>query len=168
MSRFAHVLGLSLQSGLGLIGALELSGRSSGRPLLESDARKMSDQVKNGGRLSEVLLACKYRPCAANDRLRRGGGGAAENVPARGSTLRPGGNAPDLEPRHDYRTDRHCWSGRRGLDRGFGDLPPDVEYGNTAQVAKRSNELGSGNAHVCGRLDQATRNSRLLLEGFRR
>ena len=62
VSRFAHVLGLSLQSGLGLIEALELSGRSSGRPLLESDARKMSDQVKNGGRLSEVLLTCKYLP----------------------------------------------------------------------------------------------------------
>ena len=62
VSRFAHVLGLSLQSGLGLIEALELSGRSSGRPLLEFDARKMSDQVKTGGRLSEVLLTCKYLP----------------------------------------------------------------------------------------------------------
>ena len=62
VSRFAHVLGLSLQSGLGLIEALELSGRSSGRPMLEADARKMRDQVKSGGRLSEVLLACKYLP----------------------------------------------------------------------------------------------------------
>ena len=59
MSRFAHVLGLSLQSGLGLIEALELSGRSSGRPLPESNARKMSDQVKNGRSLSDVLLTCK-------------------------------------------------------------------------------------------------------------
>lgn len=62
VSRFTHVLGLSLQSGIGLIEALELSGRSSGRPLLESDSRKMSDQVKSGGRLSEVLLACDYLP----------------------------------------------------------------------------------------------------------
>ncbi len=62
VSRFSHVLGLSLQSGIGLIEALELSGRSSGRPLLESDTRKMSDQVKIGGRLSEVLLTCKYLP----------------------------------------------------------------------------------------------------------
>ena len=62
VSRFAHVLGLSLQSRLGLIEALELYGRSSGRPLPESDAGKMSDQVKNGGRLSEVLLTCKYLP----------------------------------------------------------------------------------------------------------
>ena len=62
VSRFTHVLGLSLQSGIGLIEALELSGRSSGRPLLESDSRKMRDQVKNGGRLSEVLLACDYLP----------------------------------------------------------------------------------------------------------
>jgi len=62
VSRFTHVLGLSLQSGIGLIEALELSGRSSGRPLLESDSRKMRDQVKSGGRLSEVLLACDYLP----------------------------------------------------------------------------------------------------------
>lgn len=62
VSRFSHVLGLSLQSGIGLIEALELSGRSSGTPLLESDTRKMSDQVKNGGRLSEVLLTCTYIP----------------------------------------------------------------------------------------------------------
>ena len=62
VSRFTHVLGLSLQSGIGLLEALELSGRSSGRPLLESDSRKMRDQVKSGGRLSEVLLACDYLP----------------------------------------------------------------------------------------------------------
>jgi len=62
VSRFSHVLGISLQSGLGLIEAIEMSGRASGRPLLEIDARKMRDQVKSGGRLSEVLLACKYLP----------------------------------------------------------------------------------------------------------
>jgi len=47
---------------LGLIEAIEMSGPACGRPSLESDARKMRDPVKNGARLSEVLLVCKYSP----------------------------------------------------------------------------------------------------------
>jgi type II secretory pathway component PulF len=62
VSRFAHVLGISAKSGLGLIDAIEMAGRASGRPLLMLDAQKMQDQVKHGGRLSDVLLDCNYLP----------------------------------------------------------------------------------------------------------
>lgn len=62
VSRFCHVFGVSLRSGLGLVDALELAGRSSGRPLLQADAEKMRDQVKVGGRLGDVLLTCTYLP----------------------------------------------------------------------------------------------------------
>ncbi len=62
VSRLWQVLGISLQSALGLIGAIQMSGPASGRPLLESDTRKMRDPVKSGARLSEVLLACKHLP----------------------------------------------------------------------------------------------------------
>jgi type II secretory pathway component PulF len=62
VSRFAHVLGTSLQSGLGLIDALEMAGGSSGRPLLMADTEKMREQVKEGGRLADVMLACAYLP----------------------------------------------------------------------------------------------------------
>ena len=62
VSRFAHVFGVSLRSGLSLIDALELSGKASGRPLLQADAEKMRDQVRVGGRLGDVLLACTYLP----------------------------------------------------------------------------------------------------------
>ncbi len=62
VSRFAHVLGTSLQSGLGLIEALEMAGNSSGRPMLQSDIEKMREQVKDGGRLADVMLACAYLP----------------------------------------------------------------------------------------------------------
>jgi type IV pilus assembly protein PilC len=62
VSRFAHVLGTSLQSGLGLIDALEMAGGASGRPLLLADTEKMREQVKEGGRLTDVMLACAYLP----------------------------------------------------------------------------------------------------------
>ncbi len=62
VSRFAHVLGTSLQSGLGLIDALDMAGGASGRPMLQADAQKMREQVKEGGRLTDVMLACAYLP----------------------------------------------------------------------------------------------------------
>ncbi len=58
VSRFASVFGLTLRSGLSLLDALEMAGRASGRPLLQADAEKMQDQVKQGGRLSDVMLQC--------------------------------------------------------------------------------------------------------------
>ncbi len=62
VSRFATVLGICLQSGLSLLEALEMSGKASGRPLLQRDAEKMRDQVNQGRRLAEVMLACVYLP----------------------------------------------------------------------------------------------------------
>jgi type II secretory pathway component PulF len=62
VSRFSHVLGTSLQSGLGLIDALEMAGGASGRPMLQADTQKMREQVKEGGRLTDVMLACAYLP----------------------------------------------------------------------------------------------------------
>ncbi len=62
VSRFAHVLGTSLQSGLGLIDALDMASGSAARPLLQADVQKMREQVKEGGRLADVMLACPYLP----------------------------------------------------------------------------------------------------------
>jgi len=62
VSRFCHVLGTSLQSGIGLIESLEMSARASGRPLLILDVQKLTEQVKEGGRLADVMLACDYLP----------------------------------------------------------------------------------------------------------
>ncbi len=62
VSRFAHVLGICLQSGLSLLDALEMSGKASGRPMLQADAQKMREQVNHGRRLAEVMLACAYLP----------------------------------------------------------------------------------------------------------
>jgi type II secretory pathway component PulF len=77
LSRFCSVFGLSLRSGLSLIDALEVSGRASGRPLLQADAEKMQEQVKHGGRLSDVMMRCAYLPGFAR-RLLTAGEEAAE------------------------------------------------------------------------------------------
>lgn len=77
VSRFAHVLGISCSSGLSLIDALEMSGKASGRPLLIAEAQKMQDQVKHGGRLSDVLINCSYLP-AFTRRMMAAGEEAAE------------------------------------------------------------------------------------------
>lgn len=60
--RFARILGLGLGSGLGLLESLETAGRASGRPMLMEDAERMVEQVRQGGRLSEVLRTCVYLP----------------------------------------------------------------------------------------------------------
>ena len=62
VSRFAHVLGLSLRAGLGLLEGLELAGSASGRAMLAADVEQMRRQVKGGGMLSEVVQECDYLP----------------------------------------------------------------------------------------------------------
>ncbi len=72
VSRFARVLGISLSSGLGLIESIDMSSRAAARPLLRLDAASMIDQVRNGGRLSDVLRACPYIPSFARRMLAAG------------------------------------------------------------------------------------------------
>ncbi len=62
VSRFANVLGICLRSGLSLIDALEISGRASGRPLMQADSQYLRDQVNRGGRLSDSINNCHYLP----------------------------------------------------------------------------------------------------------
>jgi type II secretory pathway component PulF len=59
-SRFARILGVSLGSGLGLIESLELAGKASARPMLQIEAARLADQVRVGGRLTDVLASCRY------------------------------------------------------------------------------------------------------------
>ncbi len=72
VSRFARVLGISLSSGLGLIESIDMSSRAAARPLLRVDALSMVEQVRNGGRLAEVLRVCPYIPSFARRMLAAG------------------------------------------------------------------------------------------------
>lgn len=70
--RFVSVLGLGLSSGLGLIDSLEMSGRSSGRPMLLADTRIMVNGVMQGQRLTETINQCRYFPGFVRQLLRAG------------------------------------------------------------------------------------------------
>ncbi len=72
VGRFAQVLGLCIRSGLSLIEALDMAGQASGRPMLIADGHRLAEQVKQGGRLSEVLMACSYLPPLARRMLTAG------------------------------------------------------------------------------------------------
>lgn len=60
ISRFSHVLGLSLSSGLGLLEALDLAGRSAARPMLMADVRRMCTEVRAGRRLTAAMDTSTY------------------------------------------------------------------------------------------------------------
>lgn len=72
VSRFMRVFGLSVRSGVGLIDALDLSAKTTGRPRLIEDARRMVEQVRGGGRLKDVLVLCTYLPPFARRMLAAG------------------------------------------------------------------------------------------------
>jgi len=72
VGRFASVFGLCLGSGLGLIESLEMSGRATGRPMLMDDVSKMVQQVRQGGKLGDVLKSCAYLPGFVKQLLRAG------------------------------------------------------------------------------------------------
>jgi general secretion pathway protein F len=72
VARFARVFGLCLNSGLGLIEALSMASKASGRPMLMRDVDRMVDQVRTGGRISTVLVVCEYMPPFAKRMLTSG------------------------------------------------------------------------------------------------
>ncbi len=59
MARFCHVFSLSLSSGVGLIEALDLAGRASGRANVQADARRIAERVRSGGRLTDAMGVCE-------------------------------------------------------------------------------------------------------------
>ncbi|MEC9374458.1 MAG: type II secretion system F family protein [Planctomycetota bacterium] len=65
VARFTRVFAVCLEAGLGLIESLEMSGRSSGRPLLQREVKLMSEQVRQGERLSGAFTSRSYIPSFA-------------------------------------------------------------------------------------------------------
>jgi type II secretory pathway component PulF len=61
-ARFSRVLGISLASGLDVIEAIDIAGRSTGRPIFVNDCTAMADSLRQGERLIDVLQRTQYLP----------------------------------------------------------------------------------------------------------
>jgi type II secretory pathway component PulF len=72
VARFSRVFGLAISSGVGLLDALDMAGRSSGSGMLAADAARMMEQVRSGGRLSQVMGSCGFLPGFAKRMLSAG------------------------------------------------------------------------------------------------
>lgn len=72
LARFARVLGIGISSGLGLIEALSLAGKASGRAALMSDVDRMVAALRTGGRLGECVRTSAYFPVFAKRMLAAG------------------------------------------------------------------------------------------------
>lgn len=72
VARFARVLGVCLNAGIGLIDAVHMAGQAASRPMLRRDADRIIEQVRAGGRLAAVLTVCTYLPPFARRLLAAG------------------------------------------------------------------------------------------------
>ncbi len=63
--RFARVFSIGLGSGLGVIESLEMSGRSTGRPLFAIECEEMADRLRQGDQLGDVIKRSEQLPSFA-------------------------------------------------------------------------------------------------------
>jgi type II secretory pathway component PulF len=72
VARFVRVLGLCISSGIGLLEALDMAGKSSGRHRMRTDAERIARDVRAGGRLSSAMRSATYLPGFARRMLAAG------------------------------------------------------------------------------------------------
>lgn len=60
ISRFAHILGMGVSSGVPLLESIDMAGRSSGRAAMKRDADVLIERVRGGDRLADALKKCRY------------------------------------------------------------------------------------------------------------
>lgn len=70
--RFARVLAISLESGLDLIEAVRIGGRSTGRPVFVDECDVMGERLRSGESFVDVVRASRYIPSFAKRMLGAG------------------------------------------------------------------------------------------------
>ncbi len=63
--RFARVVAIALSSGLDMIEAIQVAGRSTGRPVFARQCQQMGEAMRRGESLAEVLRKTAYIPSFA-------------------------------------------------------------------------------------------------------
>ncbi|GJQ28524.1 MAG: MSHA biogenesis protein MshG [Phycisphaerae bacterium] len=70
--RFARVLSIALESGLDLVEAVRIGGRSTGRPVFVAECEMMCDRLKTGEAFVDVIRSASYIPSFAKRMLGAG------------------------------------------------------------------------------------------------
>ncbi len=71
-ARFTRVLSICMGSGLDLMEAVEIGGRATGRPLFIRECDAMSDRLRSGEMLADVIQGSRYLPGFATRMLGAG------------------------------------------------------------------------------------------------
>ncbi len=98
-ARFSRVLSISLTSGLDLIQAIDAAGRSTGRPLFVQECDAMTERLRQGDQVGEVVRTSIYLP------------GFARRMIAAGKDSTELARASDIVARHYDRESVHLTKG---------------------------------------------------------
>lgn len=99
VARFTRVLSISLTSGLDLIQAIDSAGRSTGRPLFVKECDAMTERLRQGDQVGEVVRTSIYLP------------GFARRMIAAGKDSTELARASDIVARHYDREGVHLTKG---------------------------------------------------------
>lgn len=61
-SRFVRVMGIGLSSGLDIIDSIEIGGKATGRPLFSAECASMSERLRGGEKVENVIRSSRYLP----------------------------------------------------------------------------------------------------------
>jgi MSHA biogenesis protein MshG len=95
ISRFSSIMAIGLNSGLGVIECIELSGRATGTRAFQAQTKAMADQLRGGANLSSVMGTSVYIPSFARRMM------------SAGKDARELGNACQIIGRHYERLATH-------------------------------------------------------------
>lgn len=95
VSRFSSIMAIGLQSGLGVIECIEISGRAAGSRAFHAQTKAMADRLRGGAQLTDVLTGTRYIPSFARRMI------------AAGKDARELGKACEVVGRHYERSANH-------------------------------------------------------------
>jgi type II secretory pathway component PulF len=72
VSRFASIMAIGLNSGLGVIECIEVSGRAAGSRAFQAQTRVMADRLRGGASLGDVMTGSPYVPSFARRMIAAG------------------------------------------------------------------------------------------------
>lgn len=99
VARFTRVLSISLTAGIDLIQAIDAAGRSTGRPVFVQECDSMTERLRQGDQVGEVVRASRYLP------------GFARRMIAAGKDSTELARASDIVARHYDRESVHLTKG---------------------------------------------------------